>query len=173
MGNALPLINGARITEATLGVYLPSRCSDDATADAVSVNMSGTAFTDFSTTASTTPIRARVFADGIWEEWSDNLGGDDLSAAFDITSDAAGQDFAEALRAYWVANGQVPTFYLGLVRGRRIVGSPVRALNRPGRWTGAFVISSAVALTAAATMPFTGIAGLARPMSHQRRFARF
>ena len=37
-----------------------------------------------------------------------------LSGVFDITSDADGLSFAEALRDYNVANGQVPTFYISI-----------------------------------------------------------
>ena len=113
VGQALPVINGARITEAQLGI--PTLVvSNDTTAAAVMLTMSGTGFADFSTTASTTPIRARVFADGIWEEWSADLADLNLSGAFAITTAAQGLAFATALAQYRDANAQVPTFYVAI-----------------------------------------------------------
>ena len=55
-----------------------------------------------------------MFADRIWEEWSADLFDQDLSAAFPITTAPQGLAFANALREYWIANGQVPTFYLSI-----------------------------------------------------------
>ena len=113
VGGALPVINGARITEAQLG--LPTLAvSNDATGVAVMLTMSGAGFADFSSTPSTTPIRARLFADGIWEEWSADLADQDVSGAFAITTAAEGLAFANALAAYRDANDQVPTFYVAI-----------------------------------------------------------
>ena len=125
VGEARPFINGVQPLEVT-GLGLPMLVVSDADpAAAVTLEMGGTAFQDFTTPPSTTPIRVRLFADRIWEEWSADLFDQDLSAAFPITRDTNidgmprtaaqnGQAFANALREYWIANGQVPTFYLSI-----------------------------------------------------------
>ena len=124
VGEARPFINGAQPTELAIGV--PTLVvSDDPTPAAVTLTMTGTAWQDFTSSNSSTPIRARLFADRIWEEWSADLFDQALNGTFDITRDTNidgmprtaaenGQAFANALRQYWVANGQVPTFYLSI-----------------------------------------------------------
>ena len=69
--------------------------------------MSGTAWQDFSVNNSSTPIRARLFADGIWEDWSVDLFDESLTGTFEITTAAIADenDFAGALADYSIANG--------------------------------------------------------------------
>ena len=111
--SARPLINGVRPTLNGLGDPTSLTVAENV---ASTLEMSGTAFIDFSTTPSTTPIRARLFAENIWEEWSDDLANLSLAGSFDITNAIASpdHDFASALVDYEVANGQAPTFYLAL-----------------------------------------------------------
>ena len=119
VGDARPLINGVRPSEIggigspTLAVTSSLRTGAGV---AVTLAMTGTAFTDFTAPASTTPIRVRLFADNIWEDWSVDLFNQDLSAAFAITLPAVADenDFAGALADYEVANGQAPTFYIAI-----------------------------------------------------------
>ena len=115
VGEARPFINGVQPLELT-GLGLPTLAVSDADpAVAVTLEMSGTAFQDFTPLPnSRTPIRVRLFADRIWEEWSADLFDQDLSAVFPITTAPQGLAFANALREYWIANDQVPTFYLSI-----------------------------------------------------------
>ena len=112
VGNARPFINGVQPAEIT-GLGSPTALTVVANAASM-LTMSGTAFDDYSTNASSTPIRVRLFADNIWEEWSDDLANIDLLGAFPVTNAIASPDpdLASSLNAYFVANGQVPTFYV-------------------------------------------------------------
>ena len=118
VGNAIPFINGVQPSGAEIGVPTLTVTSSIRTGAgvAVSLSMSGTAWQDFSVNNSSTPIRARLFADGIWEDWSVDLFDESLTGTFEITTAAIADenDFAGALADYSIANGQAPTFYLSL-----------------------------------------------------------
>ena len=114
VGEARPFINGVQPPEIG-GLGSPTALTVVAEA-ASTLTMSGTAFDDFSTNASSTPIRVRLFADGIWEEWSDDLANISLAGTFPVTNAIAlpDLDLASALNAYFIANGQAPTFYIAI-----------------------------------------------------------
>ena len=120
VGDARPFLDGVQPTEATIGTPTLVVTGTDRSAGVgtpVTLAMSGAAWLDFSSNNSDTPIRARLFADGIWEDWSADLFDQDLAAAqFPITAAAPinEPDFASALHDYFIANGQAPTFYIAL-----------------------------------------------------------